>query len=654
MIVESPGKTKTIRGILGDGWQVSASVGHIRDLPERSIGVEPPDFKPSYVPTERGKEILARLKKQVAVADAVFLATDLDREGEAIAWHLSQSLKIKNPQRIVFNEITPKGVNTALASPRGINIPMVAAQEARRVCDRVVGYMVSPKLSELSGRQGLSAGRVQSPAVRIIVEREREIRTFKPTTYFGVELGFDGNWTAEWDVKPFLASGSEYLMDSDLAGKVAKLRNMAVISCDNKETSKAPPPPFITSTLQQAASNKLGMKPKATMAAAQKLYEQGHITYMRTDNPNLSDDALAEIYTICQAKGLPMVDRPRTWKAKDGAQEAHEAIRPSHFEVETAGETEDEKALYKLIWDRAVACQLAAARYAVRVARLKALDVVNGKAVEFLAEGRTQTFSGWTALFADYTEEYDSKKKGDTPNNPVPMLEPSQTISAIEGRVLTKKTRAPSRYTQAALVAELERLGIGRPSTYAAIMDTISKRGYVEHDKAGKYLVPTELGETVLEALVKGNFSFIEYAFTRDLEEELDLVAQSRVTYKNVVAKVYDALESELAGLKINIAPQHLCPECGKALARRRGKNGYFWGCTGYPDCSTRFPDSAGKPGKPKPPQQTASEPCPKCGSPIVRRHKPGKTGYDFWGCSGYPKCNAKFNNAGGKPDFMG
>jgi DNA topoisomerase-1 len=273
MIVESPGKTKTIQGILGEGWQVAASVGHVRDLPERSIGVEPPDFKPSYVATERGEEILARLKKQVAAADAVFLATDLDREGEAIAWHLSQALKIKNPQRIVFNEITPKGVKTALASPRGINIPMVAAQEARRVCDRVVGYMVSPKLSELSGRQGLSAGRVQSPAVRIIVEREREIRNFKPTTYFGVELAFDGNWTAEWDIKPFLENGSEYLMDSDLAGKVAKLRNLAVVSCDNKETSKAPPPPFITSTLQQAASNKLGMKPKATMATAQKLYE---------------------------------------------------------------------------------------------------------------------------------------------------------------------------------------------------------------------------------------------------------------------------------------------------------------------------------------------------------------------------------------------
>jgi DNA topoisomerase-1 len=236
---------------------------------------------------------------------------------------------------------------------------------------------------------------------------------------------------------------------------------------------------------------------------------------MRTDNPNLSDDALAEIYTVCQAKGLPMVDRPRTWKAKDGAQEAHEAIRPSHFEVEAAGETEDEKALYKLIWDRAVACQLAAARYAVRVARLQALDVVDGKAVEFLAEGRTQTFAGWTALFADDTEDGDAKKKNDTPDNPIPMLEPGQTISAIEGKVLTKKTRAPSRYTQAALVKELERLGIGRPSTYAAIMDTISKRGYVEHDKAGKYLVPTELGETVLDALVKGNFSFIENAVKR-------------------------------------------------------------------------------------------------------------------------------------------
>lgn len=651
VIVESPGKVKKIREILGQGWDVQASVGHVRDLPEREMGVEAPDFKPKYVPTERGKDVLAKLRKSVERANAVYLATDLDREGEAIAWHLKQALRLDNPQRIRFAEITPKAIKTAIASPSGIDIKMVAAQEGRRVLDRLVGYMVSPKLGDMAGRRGLSAGRVQSPAVRIVLERERAIQAFKPTNHFGAQLGF-GDWTADWDTRPWLPEGQKYLLDKSLADRAAALRQVEVLDCEEKEESKAPPAPFITSTLQQAASNKLRMKPKATMEAAQKLYEQGLITYMRTDNPNLSDDALIEIYQVCQAKGLPMVDQPRTWKAKGDAQEAHEAIRPTHFDVEEAGDTPEQQAIYKLIWQRALGCQLAAARYAVRTVRLRAVDGLDGKPVDFIGKGRALVYEGWRAIYEDDTESDDDKKKDkEGANNPVPHLEPGQQLDAETGRVLAKKTRAPSRFTEAELIKELERLGIGRPSTYAAIMQNIISRGYVDYDKAGKYLVPTDTGALVIDALVNSRFSFIEYDFTRDMEARLDQVAEGRSSYREVVSVVHDSLEQELGGMKVDAAPEHPCPNCGKALFRRKGGKGYFWGCSGYPDCDTTLPDAGGKPGKRKP-RQVADTPCPKCGKELVRRYKAGtgKKGYDFWSCSGYPSCDAKFDNVGGKP----
>lgn len=651
VIVESPGKVKKIREILGQGWEVQASVGHVRDLPEREMGVEAPEFKPKYVPTERGKDVLAKLRKSVERANAVYLATDLDREGEAIAWHLKQALRLNNPQRIRFAEITPKAIKTAIASPSAIDIKKVAAQEGRRVLDRLVGYMVSPKLGDMAGRRGLSAGRVQSPAVRIVLDRERAIQAFKPTNHFGAQLGF-GDWTADWDTQPFLPEGKKYLLDKSLADRAAALRQVEVLDCEEKEESKAPPAPFITSTLQQAASNKLRMKPKATMEAAQKLYEQGLITYMRTDNPNLSDDALMEIYQVCQSKGLPMVDQPRTWKAKGDAQEAHEAIRPTHFDVEEAGDTPEQKAIYKLIWQRALGSQLASARYAVRTVRLRAVDSLDGVPVDFIGKGRALIYDGWRAIYEDDTESDDDKKKDkEGANNPVPRLELGQRLDAETGRVLEKKTRAPSRFTEAELIKELERLGIGRPSTYAAIMQNIISRGYVDYEKAGKYLVPTDTGALVIDALVKSRFSFIEYDFTRDMEARLDLVAEGRSSYREVVSVVHESLEKELSGMQVESAPEHPCPNCNKALFRRKGAKGYFWGCSGYPDCDTTLPDAGGKPGKRKP-RQVADTPCPKCGQELVRRYKAGtgKKGYDFWSCSGYPTCDAKFDNVAGKP----
>lgn len=649
VIVESPGKIKKFREILGQGWEIQASIGHVRDLPEREIGVAPPEFKPRYVPTERGKDVLAKLRRAADRASAVYLATDVDREGEAIAWHLKQALRLSNPQRLRFTEITPKAIKTALASPTGIDIQMVAAQEGRRVLDRLVGYMVSPRLSDMAGRPGLSAGRVQSPAVRIVLDRERAILAFTPTLHFGAQLSF-GGWTADWDTRPFLTEGQDYLLDKSIADQAATLTQVEVLDCEERSENKNPPLPFITSTLQQAASNKLRMKPKATMEAAQKLYEQGLITYMRTDNPNLSDDALVDIYQVCQAKGLPMVDQPRTWKAKGDAQEAHEAIRPTHFDVEDAGDTPEQQAVYKLIWQRALGCQLAAARYAVRTVRLRAVGVLDGKPVDFIGKGRALTYEGWLALYEDDTESADDKLKAkEGADNPVPRLEIGAQLNAASGKVLSKKTRAPARFTEAELIKELERLGIGRPSTYAAIMQTIISKGYVDYDKAGKYLVPTDTGALVIDALVNSRFSFIEYDFTQDMEARLDLVAEGRSTYGDVVSLAHNHLEQELAGLKVAAVPAHPCPDCGKALHRRKGTKGPFWGCSGYPECSATFPDTGGKPGRRKP-RQVAAIPCPKCNKELIRRHKAGRKGYDFWSCSGFPACDAKFDNLAGKP----
>jgi len=649
MIVESPGKVKKIREILGTGWMVEASVGHVRDLPERELGVELPDFKPMYVPTQRGKEVLAKLKKAVDRADTVFLATDLDREGEAIAWHLKAALKLQNPQRVTFSEITAKSVKTALTTPRSINVPMVAAQECRRVLDRLVGYMVSPKLIDMSGRSGLSAGRVQSPAVRIILERERAIQRFEPTLHFGAVIEFPGDWSAEWNVKPFLRDGEEYFQDRDLAVDVAAIRAVVVASIEDTERNEPPPPPFITFTLQQAASVRLKLKPKETMAAAQKLYEQGHITYMRTDNPNLADDALIEIFEVCQAKNWPMVEQPRRWKAKGEAQEAHEAIRPTHFTNEDAGETPQERALYRLIWARSVACQLAPARYAIRTAKLVAKEPLAGRSIEFIAAGKSLLSAGWRTL---YLEDEDAEASPNDKPNPVPALSAGMILEAASGKVMDIKTKAPARFTEASLIKELERLGIGRPSTYASIIDNISRRGYVQTDKAGKYLLPTDTGALVIEALLKSNFSFVEYEFTRSMESQLDEIARGESTYKEVVRTIYDCLIKDLAGLQIASTPAHSCPDCGQPLARKKGQSGFFWGCAAYPACAVTLLDAAGQP-QARPAQSEYL--CQECGKPLVRRKKrgvKGKKGYDFFGCSGYPACVVTYPTEKNKPKF--
>lgn len=589
LILESPGKVKKVQEILGSGWKVAASVGHVRDLPVKEMGVAAPDFKPQYIPTDRGKDVLSRLAGLVKNAEAVYLATDPDREGEAIAWHLQDALKLKDAKRVTYTEITEKAIKAALDAPRSIDMALVAAQEGRRVLDRFCGYMVSGPLSNVAGEK-LSAGRVQSPAVRLVVEREREIQDFRSTTHYGAELTFENvdnitdGWKAVWQVKPWLEDGQEYLLDKALAEKTAALRSLEVIDCKESESRSAPPAPFTTSSLQQAASNVLKFTPKQTIQLAQRLYESGCITYMRTDSPNLSQEAVDAIRVFCEGQGWPLMEKPRSWKSKEGAQEAHEAIRPTHIEMEEAGETADEKALYRLIRLRSLASQLEDAVYAVRVLQLAA--DLDGKQALFEAKGRTLLSQGWKVVTAEDAAIEDSGDSAE-PENPVPAMKPDTRPTALSGTVLTKKTKPAARFTEASLIRELEKRGIGRPSTYAAILDTIMNRGYVKTEK--RFLVPTPLGVMVVDGL-RGNFSFVEYEFTRTLEQALDDIAAGKADYHAVISEAHARLEQELQAFAK--ATGKVCEKCGKPMVHRvkkpgkDGKGGYdFWGCTGWPEC---------------------------------------------------------------------
>jgi DNA topoisomerase-1 len=652
LIVESPGKVAKLKGFLGQGWDVLASVGHVRDLPEKEIGVAAPNFRPAYIPTDRGRSVLAKLDKAVKGAAEVYLATDPDREGEAIAWHIKDALKLTNERRVTYTEITEKAVKAAVANPRLLDMNLVAAQEARRVLDRLVGYLVPRPLGNLLGGKR-PAGRVQTPALRLIVERERDIRDHRVTTHYGVELVFDAlpnisqGWKATWRIKEWLPQGQEHVLDKHLATEIAAVRRVVVLSCRDSQASSAPPAPFTTSTLQQAASNALKLSPKQTMGAAQKLYEGGHITYMRTDSPNLSDEAVAEIQEYCRGQGWPVVIKPRSWKGKSGAQEAHEAIRPTHIEVEEAGETDIERALYDLIRRRTLASQLEDALFAVREVVLQG-EAVNGKTPVFEAKGRTLLKPGWKVVMA--TDQADESEE--EPENPVPPLKDGGQLAVKEGLVLTKKTKPRPRYTEAALVKALENSGIGRPSTYAAILAKIVDHGYVRLEK--RALVPTPEGEAVITALV-GKFAFLEFAFTQSMEGDLDAVAEGQARYLDTIRKFYASFEKELQAFQ-SALPHYLCPDCGNPLIHRvkTGPKGYdFWGCSGYPDCTANFFPDGDKPGRRKERQGKPSlseHKCPDCGKPLVHRVKEGFGGYNFWGCSGFPTCKASFDDGNGKP----
>jgi DNA topoisomerase-1 len=614
LIVESPTKTRKIQSLLGSGWTVAASFGHIRDLPARTMGLAPPDFKPRYEVLERAVPAIKKLKSLAAQASQVYLATDPDREGEAIAWHIQVAVGLKQAERVTFNEITAKALRKALESPRPLDIHLVAAQEARRAMDRLVGYMVSPELCHrLNGKW--SAGRVQSPALRLVVDREREIEAFVPLTHYGVTLYFDGpdgTWRAHWLIKPLLSPDQEHWTDAEFARRVAERREVVVVQCKDAERQAEPPPPFTTSSLQQAASARLNMNPKKTMDVAQALFEQGHISYMRTDSPNLSEEAIASIRQFATAQQLPLAATPRHWQARAAAQEAHEAIRPTRVEQREAGKSGDERALYQLIWQRAVASQMAAAVYDVRQALLDAVEPLDDKTIRFGAKGEKLKSAGWLLLTSgDATDEADPENR----DNPIPALTVGERLTARDGRLLEKKTEPPRRYTQAGLVRALERRGIGRPSTYAAILEGLVRRGYVI--LKGKTLLPTDIGKTVVD-LLKPAFRFLQYEFTARMEDQLDEIARGERRYVSVVAETFAILQTELAALtpvpgapprrdstrppaEIDTrAPACPCPTCHQPMRRIKGRNGWFWGCSGFRNgCTTTLPDMAGQPALP-------------------------------------------------------
>lgn len=664
LIIESQGKVEKLQSILGREWVVAASLGHVCDLPEKEIGVEAPQYKPHYRLSERGASVVARLRSQCERAQEVYIGTDPDREGEAIAWHLARELKLgRDAKRVRFPAITDTVVRQAVAAPTGIDYKLVGAQEARRVLDRLVGYLVSPALSNIGGTN-LSAGRVQSPAVALVVTREREIAAFTPTSHFHVRLDFQGqqgncadakNWHALWEVVPdFAPEDRPYFQDADMAARIAAVQTVSVESCEDGQRRRAPAPPLATSGMQQAASVKLGFEPEDTMRIAQRLFEGGHITYHRTDNPNISEDDFPHITALAQANGWAMAPKLRRFKTSEAAQAGHPAITPTHWEVERAGQGDEEQALYSLIRQRAIASQLADAVYKTRSAVL--LGQIEGKQIRYRAKGETLAELGWLALMETTTQEdsadTDPQEGEGAAANPVPELTAGQLLHPIGGEVLAMKTRAPKRYTKASLIGKLESEGIGRPATYAAIMGNIERRGYITTRKL--FLHPTETAFFIVDQLTD-KFSFIAVDYTRQVESELDRIAGGQSSYLATVEATHATLRQELACLyRSEAAPRFPCPECGSAMRRITSKTGHFWGCSSYPTCNATRPDLDGQPGETEPPKDSGHA-CPLCSKPLVRRTKKGKEGYDFWGCSGFKDgCRANYPNKRNKPDFNG
>lgn len=586
LIVESPSKAKKIGQMLGSDFVVQASGGHIRDLPVRAgeNGWDAETLEPVYELTERGTESVKYLKTKAKDCDSVLLATDPDREGEAISWHVAEVLKIKSRQRVKFHEITPSAILKAVRNPVPLDNRLVRAQEARRVIDRLVGWLVSGSLSRAINEKA-SAGRVQSPSLALVVEREREIQCFVKQQYFGAQVTFAGNpdWIAEW------AHGDDKCLVHADAERAAMARIFTVSQFIEREEADAPPQPFDTALLQQAASVALGFDPEITMQIAQKLFEQGAITYHRTDESNLSDDAFAMIANFARQHGLPVVADRRKFKAAAGAQEAHEAIRPTHFDLDTGSLLPDELALYQLIHRRAIASQLADTVYSVRRAVLEA------DGLKYTAVGRVTKDKGWRGFGVAAEIEQGEEEGVAIPANAVPLLVIGQSIAAASGRVVESWTRAPSRYTKASLIRTLKALGIGRPATYAAAVDGLEKRGYVTLQK--RQLVPTDLAGKIYDALT-GKFSFIQIGFTRQLEEDLDAITSGSKTYTQVVRGMFELLHRELAALGGVAVPVKRvaatdaegkaikCPKCKKVMVLRSGKSGEFFGCSTYPKCN--------------------------------------------------------------------
>jgi DNA topoisomerase-1 len=581
LIVESPSKAKTIEKYLDGKYTVRASIGHVRDLPKSNkdaIDI-PAGFVPRYEISAGKGRVISELQTLARKAEEIILAPDPDREGEAIAWHLEELLKditIKAPiKRVTFNEITKEAVTQALEHPRTVDRKLVEAQEARRVLDRLVGYDLSGLIWK-KVRYGLSAGRVQSPALRIIMEREREIRAFIPEQYWMIE----GDFTADKNKFTLICTNEPREKETvDMILKLGRSMPWSITDIKTSEQKRSPRAPFTTSTLQQTASTRLGFSPSRTMQVAQKLYEEGHITYMRTDSTNMGKDAQTQILAVVNKKYGKDFVQPRVYATKSkNAQEAHEAIRPTHFNVEHVGFTEEQKRLYTLIWERAVSSQMTDAR----ILKTKVIaNITNDKIPDFAINGSQVLFPGWLTV--------DTGARGE--DIELPNLSIGQTIKLVELRDIEKATQPPNRYSEAGLIKELEERGIGRPSTYASIMRTLEERGYVK--KEGRTLFPTDTGDVVSSFLEQNFEKYISDTFTADMENKLDEIADGEKKYVAVLSEFYTPfladVESKESIPKLTTLGEadekFVCPKCGARMDIKLGRSGKFLSCSKYPEC---------------------------------------------------------------------
>lgn len=583
LIVESPSKAKTIEKYLDGKYTVRASVGHIRDLPKsnkKAIDIEA-GFVPHYEISKGKEKIVSELRNLAEKADEILLATDPDREGEAISWHLGELLhadkKVKaNAKRVAFHEITKEAINEALKNPREIDTNLVRAQEARRVLDRLVGYDLSGLIWK-KVRYGLSAGRVQSPALRILCEREREIQAFIPETYFVLQADL-----SKTGKKNFITFTYETeLRDKPLAEKIISYANTEewnIVDTKQTEAKRASRAPFTTSTLQQTASTRLGFSPARTMQVAQKLYEAGHITYMRTDSTNLGKQALAQLAKVVEKEYGPEHAEWKEYKTKNkNAQEAHEAIRPTHAEKKNVGNTAEQKSLYNLIWARTVSSQMKDAK----ILRTKVSAKTKSMSENFSVNGSTTLYPGWLLC--------DSDARGE--ENELPKYEVGEKLDLQEARNIEKQTEPPNRYSEAGLVKELESRGIGRPSTYASIISTLITREYVE--KIGKALKPTDTGMVVSSFLEDNFMNYIGDDFTAEMENKLDEIANGERDYEKTLKDFYGPFQKDLKEKESieklttleDADPKWKCPKCGSSMVVKLGRGGKFMSCSRYPDC---------------------------------------------------------------------
>ena len=640
VIVESPSKAKTIEKYLGPGYVVKASMGHIRDLPKSKLGVDiEANFTPDYQPIKGKEDVISELKKIAKKSDKVFLATDPDREGEAISWHLKELLGVPDDKvyRVTFNEITKKVVNDAINAPRAIDQDLVDAQQARRILDRIVGYQLSPLLWRKI-RRGLSAGRVQSVASRLVAEREAEISAFIPQEYWSIEVDLErvapntGNFKAYFhgiDKKMELGSSEQ----TEEILRLVHANQFVVSKVKRQDKNRSPAPPFTTSTLQQEASRKLGMTPARTMSIAQQLYEGvdiadegtvGLITYMRTDSLRLSEEAIAEARSFLSGRyGTQYCpEKPRYYKTKSAAQDAHEAIRPS--DVRLVPEdirrnlTADQFKLYKLIWSRFLACQMANAIY-----DSVSIDATSAGYI-FRASHSELKFSGFTAVYEEGKDEEEDVLR----QTPLPDLKEGESLAQKGTNPAQHFTIPPARYSEASLIRAMEEKGIGRPSTYAPTISTILNREYVV--KEGKTLRTTPLGE-VVTGLMKDKFKdIVDPAFTAHMEQQLDQVEEGLLPWKQVLADFYvgfgasmQKAEEELDGERIKVpdeVSEEICDLCGKNMVIKSGRFGRFLACPGYPECTFTKPLVVEMPGR-----------CPTCSGRILK--KTSKRGFTYYGC---------------------